>query len=161
MARRPNWRSIKTHRNYTVDEAARALGVCKGTIWRWLAAGLPAITDQRPILILGSDLVEYIRARRAPKQKCRLHECFCFSCRAPRSPVFGAVEYHPITPTGGNMRALCEVCSTVMHKWVAADHLKALVTILDVTMMQAGEHISACSRGCPNTNFARRPQGHA
>jgi hypothetical protein len=33
-------RGIKLHRNYTVDEAARALGCSKGTVRRWLKIGL-------------------------------------------------------------------------------------------------------------------------
>jgi excisionase family DNA binding protein len=44
--RNPNRRSIKIHRNYTVEEAARTTGCAKGTIRRWIKSGaLPAITD--------------------------------------------------------------------------------------------------------------------
>lgn len=50
--RRFNWSRVKVHRSYTVDEAARLLGVTKGTIRRWIGAGLPAITDRKPFLIL-------------------------------------------------------------------------------------------------------------
>jgi excisionase family DNA binding protein len=59
-ARNPNRRSIKIHRNYTVEEAARVTGCAKGTIRRWIKSGaLPAITDRKPNLILGGDLFDY------------------------------------------------------------------------------------------------------
>lgn len=140
MARRPNWRRIKSHRNYTVEEAARALGHCRGTIRRWLKNGLPAIRDQRPALILGTDLIDYLKARRAPKQTCKLDQCFCLRCRAPRRPAFAAVEYRPVTSTSGNLRALCEVCSAVMHKRVSAARLQVLRATLDVTVTRPPEH---------------------
>jgi excisionase family DNA binding protein len=63
-ARNPNRRSIKIHRNYTVEEAARATGCAKGTIRRWIKSGaLPAITDRKPNLVLGGDLFDYLKAR--------------------------------------------------------------------------------------------------
>ena len=58
-----NWRAVKMHRNYTVDEAARVLGRDKGTIRRWIAKGLPAIKDQKPHLILGTDLIEFLKTQ--------------------------------------------------------------------------------------------------
>jgi excisionase family DNA binding protein len=86
--RHPNRRSIKIHRNYTVDEAARVTGCAKGTIRRWIKSrALPAITDQRPNLILGGDLADYLKARATGGPKLKLHECYCFKCRAPRVPV--------------------------------------------------------------------------
>jgi DNA-directed RNA polymerase specialized sigma24 family protein len=42
--KRPTGQRIKTHRSYDVTEAARALGVAKGTVRRWLKDGLPCRT---------------------------------------------------------------------------------------------------------------------
>jgi len=70
--RRPSRRAVKLHRNYTVDEAARVLGISKGTVRRWVKTGLAAITDRKPILILGGDLIAFIDARLATKQRCQL-----------------------------------------------------------------------------------------
>ena len=61
MARRSSSRGVKLHWNYSVEEAARATGNCKGTVRRWLKDGLPAITDQKPLLILGGDLIDYLK----------------------------------------------------------------------------------------------------
>jgi excisionase family DNA binding protein len=161
MTRRLNWRAIKTHRNYTVDEAAGALGVHKGTVRRWLKNGLPALTDQRPTLILGSELVTFLKARRAPKQICRLDECFCFSCRTPRRPAFNAMEYMSLSDTGGNLRALCEVCTSVMHKRFSEKRLEDLHKLLEVTITQPSEHINERSQPSANVHFERKTQAHA
>jgi excisionase family DNA binding protein len=89
-ARNPNRRSIKIHRNYTVEEAARATGSAKGTIRRWIKSGaLPEITDRKPNLILGGDLFDYLTARATPGPKLRLNECYSLKCRAPREPAAG------------------------------------------------------------------------
>src|SRR5437762_2244097 len=99
MARhRVNQRRVKIHRSYTVDGAARMLGTSKGTIRRWIKSGaLPAITDQKPHLILGGDLVDYLKARASTGPKLKLHECYCFKCRAPRAPALGIADYMPLT----------------------------------------------------------------
>ena len=42
MPRRgPNYRLVKIHRNYTVEEAARMFGIHKNTVRAWIEAGLP------------------------------------------------------------------------------------------------------------------------
>jgi excisionase family DNA binding protein len=76
--RNPNRRSVKIHRNYTVEEAAHITGSAKGTIRRWIKSGaLPAITDRKPNLILGGDLFDYLKARATSGPKLRLNECYC------------------------------------------------------------------------------------
>ena len=134
-AKRLRIRLVKRHRSYSFDEAARTLGVAKGTVRRWVSAGLPVMTDQRPYLILGADLIDFLEKRTSRRQKCRLPECFCFRCRAPRMPAFSAVEFFG-RGSSGNLRALCECCSTVMHKRVATAKLGELRKLVDVTLMQ-------------------------
>lgn len=153
--RRPSGRSVRRHRSYTVDEAARATGACRGTVRRWLKNGLPAIIDQRPALILGEDLIEFLEQRKRDRQKCQPNELFCFSCRRPRSPAFGAVEFIPISASSGNLRALCETCSTIMHKRVAVRNLTRLRAILDVTIMQDGEHLREMPDPCLHVHFGK------
>jgi hypothetical protein len=147
MARCTGWRVVKSHESYTVDEVARNQGVAKGTVRRWLKTGLPALNEKRPCLILGGDLVDFLKGRKTPKQTCKPEECYCFRCKAPRKPAFAEAEYQPITPTNGQLIALCE-CSTLMHKRVSLATLDALKGILQITIRQQakpigkGEHAS-------------------
>lgn len=142
MARRANARAIRKHRTYTVDEAARALKVHKGTVRRWIKNGLPALTDQRPALILGSELIAFLSTRKPEPQRCQLHQGFCFSCRAPRDPAFSEVEVRPKTKTTAMMRALCERCATTMHKRISMARLTELRSKVAVSIIRAPERIS-------------------
>lgn len=137
MAKRANPRRVKRHRNYTIEEAARALGVSKATVRNWIAKGLPILKDQRPFLILGDDLVAYLEASAPRKQSCQPHQCYCFKCRCPRDPAFGEVEYLPANADGGTIRALCIECTTVMHKRVSAKAIPAIERRATVKIRQA------------------------
>lgn len=64
MAKRPNPRSIRAARSYTIEEAAIALGVSVGTVRTWVKAGLPIMSKARPYLILGDALRGYLEGRR-------------------------------------------------------------------------------------------------
>ncbi len=133
MARGKDWRAVKGGLSYTVGEVARNQGVAKGTVLRWLKSGLPCIKDQKPFLILGGDLVSFLKAKKTPKQKMALDEFHCFTCKAPRKPAFNLVEYAPRTPTFGMLTALCEVCSTVTKKGTSYALLEALKLNLQVS----------------------------
>ncbi|MEP0941668.1 MAG: helix-turn-helix domain-containing protein [Rhizobiaceae bacterium] len=135
MPKKAAWRAVKRHRNYTVDEASRALNVAKGTVRRWIKDGLPAISDRKPALILGDDLNHYLKSRKAVKQKCRLDECFCFKCREPKRPALNEIEFHPVNSKTGNLRALCETCTTLMHKRMAREKLPDLSRLVTVEIV--------------------------
>lgn len=142
MGTRGNWRKIRKHRNYTVEEVARTIGVCKGTVRRWIVAGLPALTDQKPALLLGADLICFLQSRTKPKRRCKLDQCYCFKCRTPRHAAFREAEFMPDKPTSGLLCALCEVCATVMYKRVSNARFAELAKLLDVSIRQADGRIS-------------------
>jgi excisionase family DNA binding protein len=152
--RRPNWRAIKIHHNYTVDEAARALGVAKITVRRWIKdKGLPVLQDRKPVLILGGDLIDFGAARARPKQRCGFGELYCVKCRAPRGPAGGMVEYLPLHSDGGNLRAICGVCETLMHRRVSLRQLSDWEAILEVSRAQALPHLMKQTDPCLNDHL--------
>ena len=161
MSRRPDHRRISKHRNYAVAEIATRLAVSRGTVRRWVKYGLPVLDDRKPMLVLGEDLINFLKARRKPRQKCSLGECYCFSCRAPRPAAGGMAEFRWDTPATGNLRALCSVCTTVMHKRVSAARLKELQAVLDVTIVQGREPLSDSSSACSNDHFVAEHETHA
>jgi excisionase family DNA binding protein len=129
-------KGIKSHRNYTLEEVARALGVARGTVRRWTKKGLPFVTEKRPRLIRGDDLLDFLAKMKVPKRPCQLHECYCFKCRAPREPALRMAEIICDRPTSGNLRALCPVCETWMRKRVSYAALGRLRAKLDITVRQ-------------------------
>ncbi len=142
MPKRATWRALKKHRSYTIEEAARKTGVAKGTVSRWLKSGqLSAIMDRRPYLIQGQDLIDFLKQGQAPKRKCGLHECYCFSCREVREPAGGMADLVPFSASVGDLQALCAHCGGMMHKRVSLRHQAALKEVLDLTVRQASPRI--------------------
>ena len=147
MARhRPNRRRVKIHRNYNVDEAARTLETAKGTIRRWIKNGLPTIDQRKPSLIRGLDLLVYLKARVRPKQSCPPGQCFCVKCKRPQEPAGELAEYIVITPGSGNLRAICPVCGTLMHRRTSLAQLDQIRDRLDVTVVERSERIGDSSK---------------
>jgi len=130
-------RGIKMHRSYKVEEVARLLHVSKRTVRRWIKAGLAAITDQKPILIPGEDLLAFLATRKQRSRRCQPEECYCVKCRAPRRPAGGMADFIPLTIKTGNLQAICPVCGSLMHKRIRRDAVEALRRVLDVTVAQA------------------------
>ena len=150
MARSKGWRAVKSHESYTVEEVTRNQNVAKGTVRRWLKTGLPSLTEKRPCLILGGDLVDFLKKQKKRKQICKLEECYCFKCRTPRKPAFGEAEYRPLTPTNGQYIALCEVCTTLMYKRISLPTVAALKGILQITIRQEAKPISKSEQASLN-----------
>jgi hypothetical protein len=140
--RRSNPRLAKIHRSYTVEEAARLLGVYRGTVRQWIKRGLPICDEKRPVLILGSDLREFLTTKRIRnKRPCKPGEVYCVGCRMPRRPALGVADYEPLTATSGNLVGLCPECEGVMYRRVSAAKLAEVGGDLEIRSTEGREHI--------------------
>ena len=118
--RHPNYRLVKIHRSYTVEEIASLFGIHKNTVRSWIKNGLTAIDNKRPMLIFGHDLVTFLQARRVKnKQSCKPGELYCVKCRSPKFPAADMVEYSPVTEKVGNLKAICPDCNAIMNRRVS------------------------------------------
>ncbi|MCA8906590.1 MAG: helix-turn-helix domain-containing protein [Rhodospirillaceae bacterium] len=139
----PTWRRVKTHRTYTVEEAARVFGVHKNTIRSWLREGLEPLDQNRPLLIHGATLAAFLKQRSAArKHPCRPDEFYCFRCRAPRLPAFGMVDAIHDGRSGIDLTALCDTCETVMHKRSSRSLLAAPPTSWTIQHQRAREDLT-------------------
>jgi hypothetical protein len=123
------------HLNYTVDEAARTVGTGKPAVRRWIERGLPVIDGRKPALIRGVDLLEFLKARAKPKQTCPPGQCFCVKCKTSHPPDGGMAEFVQLTPTNGNLRGLCPVCGTMMHRRTSLMQLEQIRGVLAVSIV--------------------------
>ena len=138
---RPKWHRIKAHRNYTVDEAARKLGISKGTVRRWHKNdGLHCVDDQKPALFLGTIIKAFGQRHIKLKIKCKAHELYCFKCRGPRAAAGNMADFVQRSAKSGNLKAICE-CGTIMNKNVSMATLQSLKAVLDIAIHQAPEHL--------------------
>lgn len=137
VRQRANPRAIKLHRTYSIEDAARTLGVHKNSVRGWRKDGLKPIDDDRPILFLGSTLRAFLEQRNASRKRpCRPGTLYCFRCREPRAPALGMVDWTPINASTGNLKALCGTCETVMHRRARRDALTTIMPGLNVQIAE-------------------------
>lgn len=160
-ARRVDPRLIKLHRPYAVDEAARALDVHPNTVRHWIKQGLPSYSTKRPTLVLGRDLRAFLTARRKRATRpCSPGTIYCFKCREPRRPALGMVDFDAHSATGGNLKALCEVCGTVMHQRVARAAIALKMPGIEVRFRDAQSRIGGSAPSPLNCDKRKDAQPH-
>jgi hypothetical protein len=140
--RHPNHRLVKIHRSYTVGEIATLFGVHKNTVRRWVKDGLATIDNKRPMLILGSGLADFLKARRIKnKQKCKPGELYCVRCRLPKRPAGDMADYVPVTDKIGNLVAICPDCEAIMNRHVSLAKIDQVRGKIDIRLPEAVRHI--------------------
>jgi hypothetical protein len=139
MARQPNWRRVKRNRNYTYEEAARLLEVHPRTVRNWVQRdGLPALAEQRPHLIVGSVLSDFLRDRRqSRKTRLKPYELYCLRCRVGRIPAGRMVDCILSDAPTDNLCCICPDCDGLMHKRVSLGRIDQARRKLEVTIRQA------------------------
>lgn len=157
-ARRVDPRAVKLNRTYDVAELAALLAVHKNTLRNWQAEGLKPIDTRRPVLFYGSTIRAFLSGRNAKRRSpCGPGMLYCFKCRAPRPPALGMVDYVPISATGGNVRAICATCETVMHRRAAKASLATILPGCDVQIAQAPPRL----KGSPSPSLNCDLEEHA
>lgn len=145
--RHPNYRLVKKHRNYKVKEISRLLDVHKNTVHQWIKGGLSTVDDKRPAVILGCQLIAFLKARRLRnKRHCQPGEMYCLPCRGPKSPAGGMVDYLLINEKIGNLAAICPDCGSIMHRTVSIAKLGQTRGKMDITFPLALRHLSEISQ---------------
>lgn len=137
MAKRPNPRAIKAARTYTVEEAAIALGVSIGTIRAWVKSGLPLMKSQRPFLILGEALRDFLEGRtKAAKAPLQPDQLYCLSCKTGRRPMGLLVDCIPETPKTARLLGLCEVCGSTCNRMISKAKIDHFSQIFEVAIKE-------------------------
>jgi len=149
--RRPDRRRVKALRSYTIDEVARTLEVHRNTVRHWIKAGLPVIDDKRPILILGTDLAEYLlRRREARRQPCLAGQLYCLKCRKPQEPAGRMVDFVASSASSGALIGICPACNSLMYRRVSVARLSEVASALDLHLTRAQPRLE--DTAAPNLN---------
>ena len=120
MSKRCNPNKAKINRSYSVEEIACLLFVHKNTVRQWIKSGLPICDNKKPILILGEELREFLKAKnKKRKQKCKPFEMYCLRCKSPQKPAANMVDYEPITEATGRLIGLCSCCECEINKYIS------------------------------------------
>jgi hypothetical protein len=147
--RRLNAGLVKIHRSYSIEEAARTLGVHKNTIANWLKNGLNPIDDRRPVLVQGFVLRTFLQERRSrQKMRCAVGELYCLKCRAPKSPLDRRAIYIPLSSSGGNLKGRCSDCLSIICRRISIVRLHEFGAVLTISYKQAQPRINDRSAPC-------------
>jgi transposase-like protein len=98
---------------YDIKEICRDLGVVPKTCYRWIKEGLSIVPESNnPVLILGSDLKEFIREKRKAK-KVRLgrNQFYCLKCREAVFAKRGTLKVFSDRRT-----ANCRACNGLLNR---------------------------------------------
>ncbi|MGC8535821.1 MAG: helix-turn-helix domain-containing protein [Rhizomicrobium sp.] len=141
--RRTNPYRVKANRSYSVQELAARCGVHKNTVRHWQAIGLAPIDHSRPALFQGETVRAFLVKRNASRKRpCQPGTLYCFRCREPRSPALGMVDYVPITPASGNLRAICEHCGAMIHRRARWADLSRIMPGCTIQFAQGPQRLS-------------------
>lgn len=147
----PNPRLAKIHRNYTIEEIASLYTIHKNTVRAWVKQGMPVLDKQRPMLIHGKDLRQFLEERRSKNKKtCKPGEIYCVKCREPRLPFDMEVDYQVLTDTQGFLIGICPYCEILIYRRVSLAKLTSVCGDLSITMPQGLKHLGL--RGQPSLN---------
>ncbi len=115
-----NLSRIRGKTAYTTQEISHLLKVNRKTIFRWFKEGLELLdTSKTPKLVMGNDLMLFLKAKREVKQvKLNWNEFYCLHCRKAVLAKRGSEKTDKTGKTiGSNNRsqeiisATCKECS--------------------------------------------------
>ena len=133
MAKRVSARKVKTHNQYTYEQAADVVGVSVQTVRSWRKFGLVVLDCQKPHLILGFVLKDFLNKRaNKPERRLARDQFLCMTCNAPRRAYGGMADYLPYTDTRGRLEALCEICEGLCGKFSSPRLRAELAPILTI-----------------------------
>ncbi|MFK7792607.1 MAG: helix-turn-helix domain-containing protein [Devosiaceae bacterium] len=137
MPKQARLNGIKGIRCYTIEEAAAVSGVSARTVRAWARDGLRTMNAERPILIRGDDLREYIKSKRASRKiQTSIDTFFCLPCRRERRAAEGLADC-TIAGERATLTALCEACETVVFKPIAKAHISDAARTLDLRITRS------------------------
>jgi len=152
--RHPNYRLVKIHRSYSVEEIARLFNTHKNTVRRWVKEGLTTTDDKHPMLILGHVLASFLQARRIKnKQTCKPGEIYCVRCRVPKLPAGSMAEYSFITDKFGNLTAICPDCHSIMNRRVSLAKIDQIFSGIDIIYSDAVQRLRESSKLTVNSDL--------
>lgn len=134
MARRVSARRVKIHSQYTYEQAAELLCVSVQTVRLWRRSGLHVLDSQKPHLILGFALKDFLNKRNnKPERRLVRDQFLCMTCNMPKRAADGIADYLPYTDTRGRLEVLCETCLGPCGKLVSLAQCAELAPVLTIS----------------------------
>lgn len=148
-----NPRRVRRAHAYLAQEAADLFGLHKNAVLNWVGLGLKTIDGKKPMMIHGSDLIDFLtRRQQGRKRACQPDEFYCCKCRKPKQVWEGLVDLTQLKKDSWLVRGLCTDCSTKMQRIYPAKKLPEVRRLFKVQTVNE-EHINESSNPPVNRDF--------
>ena len=145
--KRFNTRIVRAKQNYSTEEIADLFKIHINTVHAWYKAGLSRIDNQKPCLVFGQDLKDFLDAKnRSKKHPCAPNELFCCKCQKPSRPKDNLVCIK-VTPARTNIVGYCATCGTKINKAISPQKIDFFNQSLTVQTVHT-ENLIECSNTC-------------
>ena len=133
MAKRYSTAGISKNLTYSIQEIQDIRGTSPQTVRRWInEEDLPAMTAQRPFLIHGADLIEFLNVKsNRGKNPHKVGELSCYKCGHRGRPL-GDMADLEINGSRRRLEALCGNCENPVSLIIGAAKLAQYREILDI-----------------------------
>ncbi|MEO0357376.1 MAG: hypothetical protein AAF386_03595 [Pseudomonadota bacterium] len=138
MGRRYGTKGLAKDRVYDFQQASRIVGVSMSTFRKFPMKGLRVISDKRPKLVRGEDLMIFLQKQaEASRQPCRPEQFYCMRCKGPRDALGGMADYVPTNDMTGRLQAFCASCEGPCSKFASPKTLHHLSENLEIQISEA------------------------
>lgn len=133
MAKRYSTAGLSKNLTYTIQEIQHIRGTSPQTVHRWIKEeGLPAMMTQRPFLIHGADLIEFLNGKsKRGKNPHQPGELSCFKCGTRGRPL-GDMADLEMVGARRRLKALCGACERPVSLYIGTARLAQYREILDI-----------------------------
>lgn len=151
--RKINTRLIRQSYPYHVDDIVDLYGIHKQTVYQWIKAGLPTTDSQKPFIIRGVALREFIDKRQLKRKiTCKENELYCCKCRCSRQSWENAVDIFIENEKQINIQGLCEVCNTTTNRWGRTAKLEIYQKLYNIQTVH-DKRLTGCTLSAVNTHL--------
>lgn len=148
MGKTYNIRLIKHRESYTLKQISETLNVHQRTVQEWKREGLKTISTEKPFLVMGYDLKEFLSKKlQSRKTKLEANQFYCTKCRKAVISKSNEVYFFSLNKTIGNqgfkgliVKGVCQECGTKLNKFSHEGKLKDLQNTFTITNI--GEYLN-------------------
>lgn len=141
MSKTYNIRLVKYRESYTLKQISETLNVHPRTIQEWRHEGLKTISTEKPFLVMGYDLKEFLNKKlQSRKTKLEANQFYCTKCRNAVTSKNNEVHLTSLNKTIGNqgfkgliVKGICKECGTKLNKFSHEGRLEELKSTFKIT----------------------------
>lgn len=134
MGKTYNIRLIKHRESYTLKQISETLNVHPRTVQEWRKEGLKTISTEKPFLVMGYDLKEFLNKKlQSRKTKLEANQFYCTKCRRAVTSKNNEVHLASLNKTIGKqgfkaliIKGVCQECETKLNKFSHEGRLQEL-----------------------------------